>query len=108
LTAIHSAVEQAEASKSRGGIVRREPVQSEHPIVRTHPATGEKALFVNPQFTRKIVGLKKEESDYLLKFLYDHVALSHDIQVRVRWTAKTVVVWDVSVLALLDVSDSGC
>lgn len=46
--------------------------------------------------TRYIVGYKKEESDYLLKFLYDHIALSQDTQARVRWRAGTVVVWDVS------------
>lgn len=49
LTAVHSGAEQVNASKARGSICRREPVTSEHPIVRTHPATGEKALFVNPQ-----------------------------------------------------------
>ena len=49
LKAVHSAVEQAEASKDRGSILRREPVTSIHPLVRTHPATGEKALFVQPQ-----------------------------------------------------------
>lgn len=46
--------------------------------------------------TRYIVGYKKEESDYLLKFLFDHVALSQDLQTRIRWKAGTVVVWDVS------------
>ena len=53
LTAVHSAIEQAEASKGRGSIVRREPVTNVHPIVRTHPVTGEKALFVNPQCESK-------------------------------------------------------
>lgn len=47
LKAVHSAHEQAEASRSRGGVVRREPIQTEHPLIRTHPITGEKALFVN-------------------------------------------------------------
>lgn len=46
--------------------------------------------------TRYIVGYKKEESDHLLKFLYDHIALSQDTQARIRWKPNTVVVWDVS------------
>ncbi|KAF1974195.1 alpha-ketoglutarate-dependent taurine dioxygenase [Bimuria novae-zelandiae CBS 107.79] len=94
LTAVHSGFEQAESSRSRGGVVRREPVKHSHPLVRTHPATGEKALFVNGGFTRSIDGLKKEESEYLLKFLLDHIARGIDYQARVRWAPKTVVVWD--------------
>ena len=47
LKAVHSGFDQAEYSRKNGGVVRREPVTTEHPIVRTHPATGEKALFVN-------------------------------------------------------------
>lgn len=47
--------------------------------------------------TRYIVGYKKEESDFLLQFLFNHIALSQDIQARVRWRPGTVVVWDVRV-----------
>jgi taurine dioxygenase/sulfonate dioxygenase len=94
LKALHSGFEQAQHSRDRGGVVRREPVKNEHPIVRTHPGTGEKALFINPGFTRSIVGLKKEESDYLLQFLFAHISRGVDWQVRVQWAPKTVVAWD--------------
>ena len=46
--------------------------------------------------TRSIIGYKQEESDNLLKFLYDHIALGQDFQLRVKWAPRTVVVWDVS------------
>jgi sulfonate dioxygenase len=112
LKAVHSGVEQAEFSRrgNRGGIVRREPVENVHPIVRRHPVTGEEALYVNRQFTRRIVGLKKEESgtsmlyyvfacadglsENLLRFLYDHIDKSGDVQARVKWSPGTVVLWD--------------
>jgi len=99
LKAVHSAHEQAAAAVARGSIVRREPVSNVHPLVRTHPVTGEKALFVNPQFTRRIVGFKKEESDFLLKFLFDHIALGADFQARMKWERNSVIVWDNRVTA---------
>lgn len=49
---------------------------------------------VNPVYTRKIVGFDQEESDYLLKFLFDHIAKRQDFQCRVRYEAGTVLVWD--------------
>ncbi|KAG2016234.1 alpha-ketoglutarate-dependent taurine dioxygenase [Coprinopsis cinerea AmutBmut pab1-1] len=94
LTALHSGVAQADESRKYGGVVRRDPVESIHPVVRVHPVTGEKALFVNPEFTRHIVGFKKEESDALLKFLYDHIAKGADFQVRANYLPGTVVIWD--------------
>lgn len=70
LRAEHSGFPQAEGATRDGKHVRRAPVISNHPIVRVHPVTGQKALFVNPGFTKKIVGLKDEESDALLKLLF--------------------------------------
>jgi len=51
-------------------------------------------LYVNRQFTRRIVGLKREESDNILNFLFDHIDKSGDSQARVKWTPYTVVLWD--------------
>ncbi|KAF8139974.1 TauD-domain-containing protein [Boletus edulis] len=101
LSAVHSGVDQANFSRSgkRGGIVRREPVEHIHPVVRRHPVTGEEALYVNRQFTRRILGLKREESDAILKFLYDHIDKSSDMQARVKWEPGTVVLWDNRVTA---------
>ncbi|KAJ7147577.1 hypothetical protein C8R43DRAFT_536895 [Mycena crocata] len=94
LRALHSAVAQADMSRKRGGPVRREPVETEHPVVRVHPVTGEKALYVNQGFTRRIVGYKAEESEYLLKFLFDHISKGADFQIRATYRPGTVAVWD--------------
>lgn len=94
LKAIHSGFEQYQNGKDQGRYLRRDPVANEHPVVRTHPVTKKKALFVNEAFTREIVGFKREESEALLKFLYDHNAKGTDFQTRVKWEPGTVVVWD--------------
>ncbi|KAI5117201.1 hypothetical protein M0805_005171, partial [Coniferiporia weirii] len=99
LRAVHSAVYQAEYSRKRGGPVRREPVESVHPVVRQHPVTGEKALYVNQGFTRRIVGYKDEESEYLLNFLFDHISKGADFQIRASYAPGTLVVWDNRVTA---------
>lgn len=67
--------------------------RSEHPMVRTHPVTGRKALFVNSAFTTQVVGLPADESDALLRFLCQHAA--HPIfQCRFHWTPNTLAFWD--------------
>lgn len=76
LRAEHSGFPQAEKAARDGHFVRREPVLSHHPIVRVHPVTKQKVLFVNPGFTKRIVGLKDEESDAILKLLFS-VCITH-------------------------------
>lgn len=70
LRAEHSGFPQAEKAARDGHHVRRNPVTSYHPIVRIHPVTKHKALFVNPGFTKRIIGLKDEESEAILKLLF--------------------------------------
>ncbi|KAI0879095.1 hypothetical protein GGS24DRAFT_515243 [Hypoxylon argillaceum] len=105
LRAEHSGFPQAEHARRDGKFVRREPVKSEHPIVRVHPVTGEKALFVNPGFTKRVVGLKREESDAILQLLFRHISGSQDLQVRVKWDDRTVSLWDNRVTAHTAISD---
>jgi len=67
--------------------------KNEHPIVRTHPETGKKILFVNWMYTQKIVGLEKKESNEILKKIFDHQAKLQFI-CRFTWTENTVCIWD--------------
>ncbi|MGH7859784.1 MAG: TauD/TfdA dioxygenase family protein [Candidatus Binatia bacterium] len=64
-----------------------------HPVVRVHPETGRRSLFVNEHFTRRIVELSHEESDVLLRFL-TRWASSPRFTVRYHWSAGTIAMWD--------------
>ena len=64
-----------------------------HPVVRVHPETGRRSLFVNPLFTIKIDGLRRSESDAILE-LVQQVATRPDGMVRWRWQAGDVAFWD--------------
>jgi len=66
---------------------------ADHPVVRTHPETGRKCLFVNPIFTLRINDLPRHESDSILRMLHEHCA-SDDFKVRFRWKPKSVAFWD--------------
>ncbi|KAK2785314.1 hypothetical protein FQN52_008510 [Onygenales sp. PD_12] len=98
LRGVHDGITQTEPYYRAGSLVRRKPLNVEHPLVRTHPVTGEKALFVNA-LTTSIIGMKKEESEMLLGFLLNHIARCLEHQVRVRWEPGTVVIWDNRVTA---------
>lgn len=77
-----------------GSLVRKDPVESVHPLVRVHPVTGEKCLFINGEFITKIQGLKEPEFRVLQDFLMQHLITGHDFQARVRWQPRTIVMFD--------------
>jgi len=67
--------------------------RAEHPVIRTHPVTGRKAIFVNPVFTIAIKGLPEQEGESILRFLYEHNNRPQ-FQVRFRWRAHSIAFWD--------------
>ena len=66
---------------------------NEHPIVRTHPDTGKKILFVNWTYTKNIVDMDKKESDEILSKIFKHQARL-DLTCRFQWTENAVAIWD--------------
>jgi taurine dioxygenase len=65
----------------------------EHPVVRTHPETGKKCLFVNSNFTSHIKDLSRAESDALLNMLYEHIAKPENV-CRFNWATNSIAFWD--------------
>jgi len=94
LTALHSAKMQADGSTALGRTVRRDPIVTEHPLIRTHPVTGWKSLFYNPGFVTKIIGLPKTESDAIKRFLDEIIATTQEIHARFQWGKNDVAFWD--------------
>lgn len=66
---------------------------NEHPVIVVNEETGRKSVFVNNAYTQKIKGLRKEESDWLLQFLYN-LANIPELQLRASWKKGTMVIWD--------------
>ena len=95
LTAVHSSVRndrdyfKVDEKNLRDGVYP----ESEHPVARTHPVTGRRALFVNQAFTTHIVQLEPAESDAVLGFLYRHID-SPRFHCRFRWRRNSVAFWD--------------
>jgi taurine dioxygenase len=99
LTALHSIDHSGwpEIIRAKGEEAYREararhlPVS--HPIIRSHPVTGEKYVFVNPKYTERINGLPRHQSDTLLQFLFTQFERP-EFQARLRWAPGTVAIWD--------------
>ncbi|MEO8142923.1 MAG: TauD/TfdA family dioxygenase [Betaproteobacteria bacterium] len=86
----------ADASKTREdriGAGEKSDFIAEHPVVRTHPETGRKALYVNSGHTVRFAGWTEEESAPLLRFLFDHLA-KPEFTCRFSWQPGSIALWD--------------
>jgi len=100
LKAVHSASREysakgasAQSRKSMQAHEAKDAPEYQHPVVRTHPETGRKGLFVNPAFTLRFAGMTRRESKPLLDFLFDH-ARDERFTCRFRWEKDSVAFWD--------------
>jgi len=94
LTAIHDgAPNYTRTNQLIGNAAAKSFPRAEHPVIRTHPVTGRRAIFVNPVFTVAIKDVPEAESKAILDFLYEHCARPH-WQVRFRWQPDSVAFWD--------------
>ena len=94
--AIHSSlgaaafVEKYEKMQGNGNL---DEYSNEHPITRTHPETGKKILYVNSMYTKKIIGVDKNESEDILKEIFLHQERL-DFTCRFKWTENAIAIWD--------------
>lgn len=93
LRARHSYVKRAHIRAKVAQDRMHEVPEVTHPVIRTHPATGRKCIYVNEGFTTEIVGLTAKESDGLLQQLWDHCT-SEKFQYRHRWQVGDLIMWD--------------
>lgn len=98
LTAINSAAKGSAAATrsdrvSDAGTGRQEVLEAEHPVVRTHPETGRKALYVNTGHTIRFGGMTEAESTPILEFLYQH-QIKPEFCCRFVWSPGAMAFWD--------------
>lgn len=96
LHAVHQNVlplERGEEPSEYGTTFASTPIRTAHPVVRVHPETGERVLFVNPLFTDYIVELSRRESRHLLALLFEQISLPA-YTARFRWEPDSIAFWD--------------
>lgn len=81
-----------EAGRQRFEKIRAQ-LPASHPVIRTHPISGRKALFINEGYTTRLVGVDRKESHAVLNYLFDHLR-TPEFQLRHQWRKGDVVVWD--------------
>jgi alpha-ketoglutarate-dependent sulfate ester dioxygenase len=106
LDARHAFIPKSKAGRQREG---SEKLEAFHPVVRVHPETGERALFVSPSFTsgpRELRGYTPRQSEQILELLWEEVTRP-EYTVRFRWQVGSVAFWDNRATAHLAIADSG-
>jgi len=94
LVAVHDGEENYRGTYKNFGVEDKATYpRAEHPVVRTQPVTGQKALYVNRGFTRRILGIPRDESHAMLNYLWTH-AENPLFQCRFRWQPNSVAFWD--------------
>jgi len=92
-TAFLNGMRKKGASEAEINAMREKYPPATHPVVRTHPVSGKKSLYVNKVFTQYIDGMERAESDALLQKLY-YQAWVPDYQCRFRWQPNSIAFWD--------------
>ena len=94
LRAVHDGEDAYRGTYANYGVADRPAYpRAEHPVVRTHPVTGKRALYVNRGFTTRLLGVPRDESDGILTWLFAHME-NPLFQCRFRWRANSVAFWD--------------
>ncbi|MCB0994951.1 MAG: TauD/TfdA family dioxygenase [Acidimicrobiales bacterium] len=96
LHAVHTnelPLESGHTTTGLGAQFQSTPITTIHPVVRVHPETGARSLFVNPQFTKYIVELTRSEGAHVLAMLYEHISRA-EFTVRFRWEPDSIAFWD--------------
>jgi taurine dioxygenase len=93
LSAIHSAFKVMPLMEGAGYPEMHESMRNVHPVIRVHPETGRKALFVDELWTERIVELEWAESDHILRLLFEHIR-SPRFMIRWQWRPDDVALWD--------------
>ena len=116
LKAVHSYSDRYEKMRAASeGASQRAPLTEDqkkqvpdvtHPVIRTHPVSGKKSIYVNEGFTTQIEGLSADESDRLLKQLFEH-CISEKFMYRHKWKAGDMVMWDNCSTQHLAIADYG-
>lgn len=92
-TLLTAALQTSYAKEFIGKLDQAQAKEAVHPIVKTHPETGRKLLFVNPGFTAQIIGIARDESDAILKYLFEHSTKPDNVYRHV-WQIGDLLMWD--------------